>query len=154
MIRRWKSVRSTKSTCKSSLSATGKAPGLLPRRIDKTKPALNEIKGQGKHPLEIRPSASEKRNRQSKYEIFNPIPVSIAFVAATSQGKSSQMTTVANLLQPVMERTILISHSHKFDPAWQELKDKLHQKAVSRGEHTPCGNAGPPGRPRADLDHG
>ena len=93
------------------------------------------MKGQGKHPLEIKPSASEKRNRQSKYEIFNPIPVSIAFVAATSQGKSSQMTTVANLLQPVMERTILISHSHKFDPAWQELKDKLHEKAIKRGEH-------------------
>ena len=87
------------------------------------------------HPLEVKGAASEKRWLQSKHELFSPIPISIAFVAISTGGKSSQMLTVANALQPVMDRTVIFSHSHRLDPAYIDLKDRLREKALQRGEN-------------------
>ena len=87
------------------------------------------------HPLEVKGAASEKRWLQSKHDLSSPIPISIAFVAISTGGKTSQMLTVANALMPVMNRIIIFSHSHRLDSAYIELKDKLKQKALQRGEN-------------------
>ena len=86
------------------------------------------------HPLEVKGAASEKRWLQSKHDLFSPIPISIAFVAINTGGKTSQMLTVANALMPVMERVVIFSHSHRLDPAYIDLKDRLKEKALKRGE--------------------
>ncbi len=62
------------------------------------------------HPLEVKGAASEKRWLQSKHGLFQPVPISIAFVAITTGGKTNQMLTVANALFPIMERIIRFSH--------------------------------------------
>ena len=87
------------------------------------------------HPLEIVPSKSEKRYLQSRHEIFRPTPLSIAFCGISTSGKSSQMTTVANLLFPIMDNIVLISHTHREDPAWGPLKQRNEERQISRGEH-------------------
>lgn len=43
--------------------------------------------------------------------------MSIAFVAITTGGKTSQILMVANALFPIMERIIIFSHSHRLDNA-------------------------------------
>ena len=45
------------------------------------------------------------------------------------------MTTVANLLFPIMDNIVLISHTHREDPAWGDLKAKIEQRQLQRGEH-------------------
>ena len=87
------------------------------------------------HPLEMVPSKSEKRYLQSRHEIFRPTPLSIAFCGISTSGKSSQMTTVANLLFPIMDNIVLISHTHREDPAWGPLKQRIEERQISRGEH-------------------
>lgn len=86
------------------------------------------------HPLEVKGAASEKRWLQSKHELFRPTPISIAFCAVTTGGKTSQMLTVVNALLPIMERVVIFSHSHRLDNAYAELKEKLKQKSLQRGE--------------------
>ena len=88
-----------------------------------------------RHPLEVQGAKSEKRFLQPRAEIFRPTPTSIAFVAISTGGKTSQMLTVANVLYPIMDRIVLFSSSHKLDPAWTELKDKVAARNIARGEH-------------------
>ena len=45
------------------------------------------------------------------------------------------MLTVANILYPIMDRIVLFSSSHKLDPAWTDLKDKVAARNIARGEH-------------------
>ena len=45
------------------------------------------------------------------------------------------MTTVANLLFPVMDNIVLISHTHTEDPAWGPLKQRVEERQISRAEH-------------------
>ena len=87
------------------------------------------------HPLEVKGAASEKRWLQSKHELLRPVPISIAFVAISTGGKTSQMLTVAQSLLPIMERVVIFSHSHRLDPAYIELKEKLNEKSLKRGEN-------------------
>ncbi len=89
---------------------------------------------QRRHPLEVKGAASEKRWLQSKHDLFSPVPTSIAFVAISTAGKTSQMLTVANALLPIMERLVIFSHSHRLDPAYIDLKEKLKEKSLRRGE--------------------
>ena len=86
------------------------------------------------HSLEVKGAASEKRWQQSRHDLFQPVPISIAFVAISTGGKTSQMLTVANALLPIMERVVIFSHSHRLDPAYIDLKDRLKEKALKRGE--------------------
>ena len=86
------------------------------------------------HPLDVKGAASEKRWQQSKHDLFQPVPISIAFVAISTGGKTSQMLTVANAILPIMERVVIFSHSHRLDPAYIDLKDKLKAKSLRRGE--------------------
>ena len=91
------------------------------------------------HPLDVKGAASEKRWQQSRHDLFQPVPISIAFVAISTGGKTSQMLTVANAILPIMERVVIFSHSHRLDPAYIDLKDKLSEKSLRRGE-TPESN--------------
>ena len=45
------------------------------------------------------------------------------------------MTTVANLLFPIMDNIVLISHTHREAPAWGTLKSRIEERQISRGEH-------------------
>ena len=87
------------------------------------------------HPLAVKGARSEQRFLQPRHELFRPTPTSIAFVAISTGGKTSQMLTVANNLYPIMDRIVLFSSSHKLDPAWTELKDKVAARNIQRGEH-------------------
>ena len=82
------------------------------------------------HPLDVKGAASEKRWQQSTHDLFQPVPISIAFVAISTGGKTSQMLTVANAILPIMERVVIFSHSHRLDPAYIDLKDKLKELSL------------------------
>ena len=77
------------------------------------------------HSLEVKGAASENRWAQPKAELFQPTPISIAFVAQTTGGKTSQMLTVADQLFPIMDKVVIFSHSHRLDPSFQELKSRI-----------------------------
>ena len=87
------------------------------------------------HPLAVTGARSEQRFLQPRHELFRPTPTSIAFCAVSTGGKTSQMLTVANHLYPIMDRIVLFSSSHKLDPAWTDLKDKVAARNIARGEH-------------------
>ena len=77
------------------------------------------------HPLEVKGAASEKRWAQpsgAAAQLFSPLPTSIAFIAITTGGKTSQMLHVTNLLFNQMDRIVIFSHSHTLDPAWQAVQ--------------------------------
>ena len=42
-----------------------------------------------RHPLEVKPLSSNARFKQSRYDIFNPLPVKAYYVASSGGGKSS-----------------------------------------------------------------
>ena len=86
------------------------------------------------HSLEVKGAASENRWAQPRAQLFQPTPTSIAFVAQTTGGKTSQMLTVANELFPIMDKTVIFSHSHRLDPAFGELKQKIEAKMLAKGE--------------------
>ena len=77
------------------------------------------------HSLEVKGAASETRWAQPRAKLFQPTPISVAFTAPTGVGKTSQMLTVANELFPIMDKIVIFSHSHRLDPAFGELKQKL-----------------------------
>ena len=60
-----------------------------------------------KHPLEVKGAKSETRWAQPRDEIFSPLPTSIAFVAITTGGKTSQMLHVTDRLFNVMDRIVI-----------------------------------------------
>ena len=84
-----------------------------------------------RHPLEVKGAASENRWAQPRDDIFSPLPTSIAFVAITTGGKTSQMLTVANEMFPVMDKVVIFSHSHRLDPAFGELKQNIEAKMLA-----------------------
>ena len=86
------------------------------------------------HSLEVKGAVSENRWLQPRYELFRPCPLSMALVAISTGGKTSQMLTVTDAIFPVMDRIVIYSHSHRLDPAWQKLKERIHQKMISQGE--------------------
>ena len=83
-----------------------------------------------RHPLEVKGAASEKRWAQPRDEIFSPLPTSIAFVAITTGGKTSQMLHVADRIFHQMDRIVIFSHSHRLDPAWHDLKKHIADKML------------------------
>ena len=88
------------------------------------------------HPLDVKGAASEKRWQQSKHDLFQPVPISIAFAAISTGGKTSQMLTVANAILPIMERVVIFSHSHRLvDPAISTSRTSSRRRAC--GEERP-----------------
>ena len=45
------------------------------------------------------------------------------------------MLTVANALMPIMERVVIFSHSHRLDNAFIDIKARLREKALKRGDN-------------------
>ena len=88
-----------------------------------------------RHPLEVQGAKNETRFLQPRAEIFRPTPTSVAAVAISTDGKTNQLLTITNHLYPIMDRIILFSSSHKLDPAWTDLKDKVSARNIARGEH-------------------
>ncbi len=88
-----------------------------------------------KNPYEVQGAASENRWRQPAAELFGPVPCSVAHVAISTGGKTSQMLTIADALLPVMDRVVFFSHSHRLDPAFGSLKQKIEEKMMQRGEN-------------------
>ena len=85
------------------------------------------------HSLEVKGAASETRWAQPRAALFQPVPTSIAFVAITTGGKTSQMLTVTDHLFDVMDRVVIFSHSHRLDPAWQSLKERREARMLAKG---------------------
>ena len=44
------------------------------------------------------------------------------------------MLTVANELFPIMDKIVIFSHSHRLDPAFGELKQKIEARMLAKGE--------------------
>ena len=105
-----------KSICNNVIWEMGGAPGCSQQKNERKKEM-------SRHPLEVQGAKSEKRFLQPRAEIFRPTPLSVAAVAVSTGGKTSQLLTIANHLYPIMDRIFLFSTSHKLDPAWTDLKD-------------------------------
>ena len=94
-----------------------------------------------KNPYEVTGAAAETRWRQPAADLFGPVPFSCAHVGVSTAGKTSQQLTIINAVLPVMDRVVIFSHSispHSstpLDPAWQELREKIADKARARGEN-------------------
>ena len=88
-----------------------------------------------KHPLEVKGAKSETRWAQPRDKIFSPLPTSIAFIAITTGGKTSQMLHVADRIFNQMDRVVIFSHSHRLDPAWHDLKKRIADKMLKNGEN-------------------
>ena len=87
------------------------------------------------HPLEVKGAESEKRYKQSKYELFRPSPFSIAIAGISTSGKSSIAIHIANVTFPVFEHIILVSKTHRLDVSWNQLKERIAERNIARGEH-------------------
>ncbi len=87
-----------------------------------------------KNPYEVQGAVSENRWRQPAAELFGPVPISVAHVAISTGGKTSQMLTIADALFNAMDRIVIFSHSFRLDPAWGELKENRRQNASEGGK--------------------
>ena len=85
-----------------------------------------------KNPYEVRGAKSETRWKQPQAELFGPVPCSVAHVAISTGGKTSQMLTIADALFPVMDRVVIFSHSHRLDPAFGNLKQKIEPEVEEK----------------------
>ena len=88
---------------------------------------------EGRHPLDIQPLTSEKRNKQSQYEIFNPLPCKIYYCAPSSGGKSSAAIQAINALWPQWSRVCTFSATIHVDPSFEALVKRAKKLETSKG---------------------
>ena len=109
-----------------------------------------------RNPYDVQGAVSENRWRQPAAELFGPVPCSVAHVAISTGGKTSQMLTIADALLPVMDRVVIFSHSHRLDPAFGSLKQKIEENIMQRGENPqthPCTFDNLQSLPKVLADH-
>ena len=83
------------------------------------------------HPLEVRPLSSNARFKQSRFDIFNPMPVKCYYVASSGGGKSSAAISAIEALLPVFRNFAVFSHTIKVDPSFDGLLAKIKRRLQS-----------------------
>ena len=97
----------------------------------KLKAALNKMES---HPLDIVPLSIEKRFKQSKHEVFNPLPIKAYYCAPSSGGKSSAAIQAINALWDCWDKVVVFAATVEVDPAFDSLKEKAKKLLVKKGE--------------------
>ena len=72
-----------------------------------------KVKMNTRHPLEVKPLSSNARFKQSRFDIFNPMPVKCYYVASSGGGKSSAAISAIEALLPVFSNFAVFSHTNK-----------------------------------------
>ena len=92
-----------------------------------------------RNPYDVQGAASENRWRQPAAELFGPTPCSVAHVAISTGGKTSQMLCIADSLLPVMDRVvifhILTASIQRLEPSSTKSKTRWRREAKIR-KHT------------------
>ena len=86
-----------------------------------------------RHPLDIVPLSSEKRFKQSKHEVFNPLPIKEHFCAPSSGGKSSAAIQAINALWDCWDKVVAFAATVEVDPAFDALVEKAKRLLVKKG---------------------
>ena len=81
-----------------------------------------------RHPLEVKPLSSNARFKQSRYDIFNPMPCKNYYVASSGGGKSSAAISAIEALFPLFSNFAVFSHTIKVDPSFDGLLAKIKKK--------------------------
>ena len=81
-----------------------------------------------RHPLEVKPLSSNARFKQSRYDIFNPMPTKCYYVASSGGGKSSAAISAIEALFPLFSNFAVFSHTIKVDPSFDGLLAKIKKK--------------------------
>ena len=81
-----------------------------------------------KHPLEVKPLSSNARFKQSRYDIFNPMPVKVYYVSSSGGGKSSAAISAIEVLLPLFSNFAVFSHTIKVDPSFDGLLKKIKRR--------------------------
>ena len=89
-----------------------------------------------RHPLDIVPLSSEKRFRQSKHEVFNPLPIKAYYCAPSSGGKSSAAIQAINALWDCWDKVVVFAATVEVDPAFDALVEKAKKLLLKKG-HDP-----------------
>ena len=89
-----------------------------------------------RHPLDIVPLSSEKRFKQSKHEVFNPLPIKACYCAPSSGGKSSAAIQAINALWDCWDKVVVFAATVEVDPAFDALVEKS-KKVVSEKRGRP-----------------
>ena len=84
-----------------------------------------------RHPLEVKPLSSNARFKQSRYDIFNPLPVKAYYVASSGGGKSSAAISAIEVLLPLFTNFAVFSHTIKVDPSFDGLLGKIKRRLES-----------------------
>ena len=92
---------------------------------------MHEARPRPKHPLEVKPLSSNARFKQSRYDIFNPLPVKCYYVASSGGGKSSAAISAIEALLPVFSNFAVFSHTIKVDPSFDGLLAKIKRRLES-----------------------
>ena len=75
--------------------------------------------------------SSNVRFKQSRYEIFNPMPCKNYYVASSGGGKSSAAVTAIEPIFPLFSTFAVFSHTIKVDPSFDGLLAKIKRKYES-----------------------
>ena len=81
-----------------------------------------------RHPLEVKPLSSNARFKQSRYDIFNPMPVKVYYVSSSGGGKSSAAISAIEVLMPLFTNFAVFSHTIKVDPSFDGLLKKIKRR--------------------------
>ena len=87
-----------------------------------------------RHPLDVVPLSSEKRFKQSKHEVFNPLPIKAYFCAPSSGGKSSAAIQAINALWDCWDKVVVFAATVEVDPAFDALVEKAKKLLVKKGK--------------------
>ena len=85
-----------------------------------------------RHPLEVKPLSSNARFKQSRYDIFNPMPRKNYYVSSSGGGKSSAAISAIDALFPLFTTFAVFSHTIKVDPSFDGLLAKIKRKIESQ----------------------
>ena len=80
-----------------------------------------EQSARARHPLEVKPLSSNARFKQSRYDIFNPMPCKNYYVASSGGGKSSAAISAIEALYPLFNNFAVFMHTIKVGPSFDGL---------------------------------
>ena len=90
-----------------------------------------KARGTPRHPLEVKPLSSNARFKQSRYDIFNPLPCKAYYVSSSGGGKSSSAISAIEVLMPLFSNYAVFSHTIRVDPSFDGLLSKIKRRLES-----------------------
>ena len=91
---------------------------------------MESARPERRHPLEVKPLSSNARFKQSRYDIFNPLPCKAYYVSSSGGGKSSAAISLIENLLPLFQNFAVFSHTIKVDPSFDGLLAKIKRRKL------------------------